>query len=96
MGTGDDFALRKFGRAHVGVGSFTTFAHFRMSASPRKRPFSGQSIMAAMCQEKTHALQQMASLFNNLVGGEEQFVRNRQPKNLCGLEIDDQLEFGGL
>ena len=67
-----------------------------VGSSPVSVPESGHAGRSVPCQKETHALQQMASLFNNRVGGEEQFVRNRQAKNLCGLEIDDQLEFGGL
>src|SRR5262249_28327262 len=35
-------------------------------------------------------------LFNDLVGAQQQRLRNRQAQRLGGLEIDHQLELGGL
>src|SRR5262249_59591512 len=34
--------------------------------------------------------------FDRLVGAADERQRNREAERLCGLEIDDQLHFGGL
>jgi hypothetical protein len=44
----------------------------------------------------TSQIQKSARLFNYLVGEGEQFVRNSQAERLGGLEVDDELESGGL
>jgi hypothetical protein len=43
-----------------------------------------------------HAPKQTASLFDHLVGKREQLIRNLKAERLGGLEVDHQLEFGGL
>jgi hypothetical protein len=47
-------------------------------------------------QNPPYTLQQMAPLFDHLVGTAEQCNRYGEPDRLGGLEIDDQLEFGYL
>src|SRR3974390_3401018 len=45
--------------------------------------------------KRTHAPQQIASLFNRLVGAGEYGRRNCETQSLRGLEIDDQLKLCG-
>jgi hypothetical protein len=51
---------------------------------------------AAVGQEETLALQQTASLFDDLVGGVLKRERNGQAEHLGGLEVDDELKSGWL
>jgi len=52
--------------------------------------------MSAKYQKQTHAPQQTASLFNQIVGAGVQRGWDIKTERLGGLEIDDQLEPGGL
>ena len=49
--------------------------------------------MSALCQKRTHAVQQFGLLLDHLVGAAKQRKRDRQPKRLGGLLIDYQLNF---
>ena len=55
---------------------------------------------ADVCVAKQHVRYgpkaDMLILFDHLVGDREHARRNYKTERLCGLEIDDQLEFGWL
>ena len=66
-----------------------------MSALGQKQACVAHKAMSAVCQKRNGCMEQTASLFDHLVGTREQHRRHREAKRLGGLEINDQLEFGG-
>src|SRR5262245_66033291 len=67
----------------------------RTSAFPRKQTNSRRLGMSALCQKRTYASQQKASL-ENLVGTAGQRQRNGDAERTGGLQVDEHLDFGGL
>ena len=51
-------------------------------------------VMSALCQKQTYAAQQIAPLFDQLVGARQQRLRDGDAERLCRLEIDHQFKFG--
>src|SRR5215470_13186557 len=67
-----------------------------MSALPSKRTLIDSIEKSAMCQKQTFRRAANSPLFDYLVGGREQFIRDRDTKRLCGFQVDDQMILLGL
>ena len=52
--------------------------------------------MSALCPKQTHAPQQIAALFNHLVGAGKHGRRNLKAEGLGSLGVDHQFELGRL
>src|SRR5215472_13719792 len=59
---------------------------------PQKRTLELTRVMSALCQKQTHASQQRASSFDNIVGALPEEQRHVEAERRRGLEIDRQLE----
>src|SRR6476620_9904114 len=64
----------------------------RMSALGQKRTYALQQRMSALGQKRTHAAQQKGSLFDHLIGGDQQARWNCQAKCLRRFAVDDSFE----
>jgi hypothetical protein len=73
-----------------------TLANCDVRYSPQKRTSVGAISMSALGHKRTHAVQQVASLFDHFVGGSEQLRINFEAQRLGGLEIDHELELTWL
>jgi hypothetical protein len=55
-----------------------------MSALGQKRTSEHVRSMSALCQKRTHAVQQLGSLLDNVVRNAEQRRRQREPEHASG------------
>jgi|SRR5664279_4476408 hypothetical protein len=62
---------------------------------PEQRTSSDRPGWSGSCQEETHAPQQIAFLFDHLIGTGEQRRWHREAERLRSLEIDDELKSSG-
>src|ERR1700730_6122362 len=67
-----------------------------MSALLRSRPNLRTAAIRRKVPERTHAVQQPETLFDDLIGEREHRRRHFEAKRLHGLQVDHQLEFSGL
>jgi hypothetical protein len=74
----------------------TAKANFRTRSCPlypQKRTSAVHYLMSALGQKRTHAVQQKRSLFDHLVGKQQERLTYRKAERLGRLEIDDEFEF---
>src|SRR3981189_1838751 len=72
---------------HSGVKSCPDGPEVQLPLYPRKRSQVGHRAMSEKCQEETHALHQIVSLFDQVVGSGEEGRWEIQPDGLRGVEI---------
>ena len=51
------------------------------------------SVRTALCQQRTHAPQQLALLFDHFIGDSKQCGLNTETERPCRREVEDELEF---
>src|SRR5262249_3593014 len=73
----------------IGCGDFEISR--RCPLYPQKRTFIGTIAMSAKGQKRTHAVQQLGSLLDHLVGERQKIHRQLDARGLCGLEVNDEL-----
>ena len=61
---------------------------------PRKRTCAPRKLMSALGQKRTHAVQRIGTLFDQLVGELLETHRHIEAQCLGGREVDDQLVLG--
>src|SRR5215467_14192494 len=63
---------------------------------PQKRTLVERVVMSALCQKRTHAVQQLRLLLDHLIGASEQCGRHVEAERLGSLEIDTEVEMRRL